>query len=313
MSKQNAIQKNEKPKTLKDWINTDNFKQQISVALPKHMDPDRYLRLLLTIVNKTPKLQQCEQSSVFQAMLDCSSVGLEPDGRRAHLIPYGKQCQLIIDYKGLIELAKRSGEVATWRAEIVYDNDEFTYKNGVVDHSVNFKGDRGEAYAVFSHVHRKDGVDEYEIMTMDDVEAIRKRSKAGNNGPWKTDFNEMAKKTVMRRHSKKLTLSPEFITAVDVMDKREGVVIEADYTPEHEVIKAEEIKMTVEQESDLIDRCLTGLEKVGIEKKEDYLKVFEGDEEDLLNFLHGVVKKEIEIEVLHEEFHTRRVVKESEE
>ena len=315
MTQKNAIQKADKPKTLQDWIKTDSFKDQIQMALPKHMSPDRYLRVLLTMVNKNKKLQQCDQSTVFQAMLDCSSVGLEPDGRRAHLIPYGKTCTLIIDYKGLIELSKRSGEVATWRADIVRDNDEFTYINGVVRHEINFKKDRGEAYAVFSHVHRKDGVDEYEVMTIDDVQKIRKRSKQPNGQAWTNDFDEMAKKTVMRRHSKKLTLSPEFNTAVEVMDKNEGIILDANYQDlsEHEVIKAEEVKMTVEQESDLVDRCLTGLEKLGIEAKEEYLKVFEGSEEDLLNFLHGVVKKDIEIEVLYEEFSQRKAERESQE
>lgn len=213
-TEKNTSIESQKPKGLKDWIQSDAFKSAINQALPKHMTTDRFARVCLTALMKSPKLLDCTKESVFKAMLDCSSLGLEPDGRRAHLIPYGKTCELIIDYKGLIELAKRSGEVKNWRAELICENDEFSWSNGIVEHKVNWLKSRGKALAVYSHVRNKDDIDDYEVMTMQQVEAVRKRSKAGNNGPWVTDFDEMAKKSVIRRHSKRLTLSPEFMEAL---------------------------------------------------------------------------------------------------
>ena len=124
------------------------FKEAVRKSLPQHMTPERFVRVALTAMLKTPKLAQCSQESVFRCMLDLSSLGLEPDGRRAHLIPYGTDCTLIIDYKGLIELAKRSGEVAMWRAELVCENDEFSWTNGIVDHKINWLAPRGKVLAV---------------------------------------------------------------------------------------------------------------------------------------------------------------------
>lgn len=200
---------------LKSLINSEGVKAQIAKALPTHLTPERFLRVATTALLRTPKLKDCDQASFMQAMLDCSSLGLEPDGRRCHLIPYGKTCQLIVDYKGLIELAKRSGEVATWQAYTVCEKDSFSWQNGKVQHEVNWLEDRGAVLAYYSHVRTKDGEDDYEVMTKAEVEAIRKRSKAASSGPWVTDYDEMGKKTVMRRHSKRLTLSPEFHTALE--------------------------------------------------------------------------------------------------
>lgn len=216
----------EKPKGVREWIQSDYFKSAIAQSLPKHVTPERFARICLTATMRTPDLLNCSKESVFKAMLDLSSLGLEPDGRRAHLIPFKNnksntyEVQLIIDYKGLIELAKRSGEVKNWRAELVCENDSFRWENGIVYHSVDFLKPRGKPLAVYSHVRNKGDIDDYEIMTLDEVSKIRDRSKAGKFGPWVTDFNEMAKKTVMRRHSKRLTLSPEFAHAIEVDSDR---------------------------------------------------------------------------------------------
>jgi len=206
----------------KDWLQSKQFNEAVAKALPSHISPERFIRVALTALMRVPKLAQCSKESIFKAMLDLSSMGLEPDGRRAHLIPYQNrntgqlEAQLIIDYKGLIELSKRSGDVSSWRAEIVCEKDEFGWENGTVFHRIDFRKPRGAMQAVYSHVRTgKDGIDDYEVMTKDQVDAIRKRSKAANAGPWMTDFEEMAKKTVIRRHSKRLTLSPEFRAAVE--------------------------------------------------------------------------------------------------
>lgn len=165
----------------------------------------------------------------MRCLLDLSAYGIEPDGRRAHLIPYGDQCTLILDWKGLAELALRSGIIAKLHADIVCERDIFEYDRGeVTRHVVNWREPRGEMYAAYAVAITKTGETFTQVMTRDEIDSIRKRSKAGNNGPWVTDYNEMAKKTVFRRLSKWLPLSPEFR---DALDKDGDVLIGRDVTP----------------------------------------------------------------------------------
>ena len=205
---------------LRSFIGGETFKAQVALSLPTHLTPDRFARVALTAFTRTPKLLDCTRESLLRCLMDCSSLGLEPDGRNAHLIPYGKDCTLVIDYKGLLALAKRSGDVRSWTAELVCENDEFAWQDGVVTHGINWRAARGPMQAVYSRVTLKDGSMEYEVMTKDECEAIRKRSRSGSSGPWVSDFSEMCRKTVMRRHSKKLTLSPEFRDALEKDDDK---------------------------------------------------------------------------------------------
>ena len=205
------------PNNIKDLVTSGAAKKQFALALPKHLTVDRFLRVALTAFNKTPKLLACTKESLTECLMSCSELGLEPDGRRVHLIPYGNKCTLIIDYKGLVALARRSGEVADIHADVVCENDFFNYSfgtNGNLEHRPAI-ADKGTVIAAYSFVKLKDGSTSYEVMNKQEIDAIRKRSKASNNGPWVTDWNEMAKKTVFRRHSKWLPVSAEFRDAVD--------------------------------------------------------------------------------------------------
>lgn len=215
--------------TIRQRLESDDFKASIAKVLPKHVSAERMTRVAITALTRTPKLRDCDQASFFLAMLNLSQWGLEPDGRRAHLIPFENrkrgvcEVQLIIDYKGLVELVMRSGDVSNIHADVVCDNDDFVFDRGELKrHTIDFKEPRGKVYAVYCLVRMKDGTEKCEVMNRDEVEAIRKRSKAGNSGPWVSDWNEMAKKTVFRRVSKWLPLSAELQEAVlgddDVID-----------------------------------------------------------------------------------------------
>ncbi len=213
------------PQTLKGLLLSPAVQGQIATALPKHMTPERMVRAALTAMLRTPALAQCDQTSFMQAMLTLSQLGLEPDGRMAHLIPFNNNkaqrvdCQLIVDYKGLVELVNRSGKVSTIHADVVCENDDFEYDMGEIKrHRVDMRQPRGEVYAAYARVVMKDGTCKCEVMSFDEIEAIRKRSRAGGSGPWVTDWREMAKKTVFRRASKWLSLSPELRDAVNVDD-----------------------------------------------------------------------------------------------
>jgi recombination protein RecT len=202
--------------TLKNTLSSAAMREQFARALPKHLSPERFCRIAITALTRTPKLADCTQESLMKCLLDLSAFGLEPDGRRAHLIPYKDQCTLVIDWKGLAELAMRSGIIAKLHADIVCENDAFEYDLGeVVRHSINWKAPRGAMYAAYALAITKDGAKFCAVMTKEEIDGIRGRSRSGNNGPWVTDYNEMAKKTAFRRLAKWLPLSAEFRDAQD--------------------------------------------------------------------------------------------------
>ncbi len=228
--------------TIKQHLMSDGLKAQIAAALPKHMSADRMARVALTTINKTPKLAQCTQESFFAALMTCSQLGLEPDGRLAHLIPFDNnsknvtECQLIIDYKGLVDLAYRSKEVLSIHADVIYEGDEFEYDLGQVKKHTPWnwrrdaakpakKGERLGAYCIV----KMQGAEKHEVMDIDELYAIRERSSGyrtakskNKTHPWITDENEMHKKTVFKRASKWIPLSPEV---------REAAAAEDDYEP----------------------------------------------------------------------------------
>src|SRR5258708_34479629 len=215
-----------KPKNdIQALLASDEFKQKVALALPRHCTPDRFIRIACNALLRQPKLMQCSQTSLMKALLDLSAFGLEPDGRRAHLIPFKDEVTLIIDYKGPAELVRRSGDVSYIHADVVCENDEFDYHFGTgatLSHKPKLN-DRGDVYAAYSFVRLKDGSEDFDVMDMQEIERIKQRSAAVKSGkkdtPWVTDENEMRKKTVFRRHSKWLPLSPEVKSAIEYDDE----------------------------------------------------------------------------------------------
>lgn len=202
------------PQTIKDYINV--MQGEIAKALPKVMTPERFTRIALSAVSNTPKLAECTPQSFLAAMMNAAQLGLEPNTPlgQAYLIPYKNQCQFQIGYKGMIDLAYRSGEVKTLMAQTVYENDEFDFSFGLeptLKH-VPAKSNRGKPiwfYAVFKLVNGGQG---FEVMSVEDVkEHAKKYSKAYNSGPWQTNFEEMAKKTVLKKALKYAPLKTEFV------------------------------------------------------------------------------------------------------
>lgn len=212
----------QKPTDLKGWLNSDALRSQLAPSLPKHLTAERFCRVAITALTRVPKLAECTQESFFRCLFDLSAMGLEPDGRRAHLIPYGRECTLVVDYKGLVELVRRSGDVAKIHADVVCENDDFEHSLGeVVKHTYDLKGERGKPYAAYAQVTLKDGSIQAEIMGIAEIEKIRSKSKAGRSGPWVDHWEEMAKKTAFRRLTKWLTLSPEIADRIAKADEHE--------------------------------------------------------------------------------------------
>jgi len=229
-----AGQTEQEPKTVRGLIESNKFQLAVASVLPSHLTPDRFVRIAIAATTRTPKLAECDPNTVLQCLMTLSQFGLEPDGRNAHLIPFWNSqkksydCQLIIDYKGLVALAKRSGQVSYVHADAVCENDVFEYNKGqVVKHEINFKSDRGKPYAYYAMVRFKDGTEQAECMTIEEIASIRSRSRAKDSGPWVTDKGEMSKKTVFRRLSKWIELSPEFRDAIEAdADKIEDLRFE---------------------------------------------------------------------------------------
>ena len=219
---------------LKVLLSSEAMRSQFALALPKHLTAERFCRIAITALTRTPKLAECTQESFMRCLLDLSALGIEPDGRRAHLIPYGKECTLILDYKGIAELIMRSGLVSSIHADKVCDSDDFQVDRGkILCHRINYREERGKAYAFYAIITMKDGSEKAEVMTRGEVESIKARSRAGNSGPWVTDFDEMGKKTVFRRASKWLPLSPEIRDGIEADDDTFGSSLR-DVTPPRE-------------------------------------------------------------------------------
>lgn len=195
----------------------ERMKPEIGRALPKHMNPDRMARIATTVLRQTPALGRCTPESFLGALLTASQLGLEPGPLgEAYLVPYGNTVTFIPGYRGLVKLAWQSGKLQSFNAHIVHANDEFDYEYGLAP-TLRHKPamtDRGPAIAAYAAAVFKDGGSVFEVMSVDDIEAIRKRSKSGNNGPWKTDWAAMARKTVTKQLAKWMPLSTEFSDAV---------------------------------------------------------------------------------------------------
>jgi|DEB0MinimDraft_6_1074348.scaffolds.fasta_scaffold02477_10 recombination protein RecT len=233
------------------WIKDADgkLKEQVRQALPSDMDETKFMRALWTQVQKNPKLLECSRESLFTSVINSGQLGLYPDGRLSHLISYGKNCTLIIDYKGLVELVMRSGLVSKIHCDVVCEGEEFEVNLGeVVRHKIDYTKPRGEMYATYCIIQMKDGTSKCEIMTRDEVEKIRSSSPGKNSDPWTKHFKEMSKKSVFRRAVKWVKLSPEQHVALDISDQefkgeapKAPSIFEEVETVESTVIEAEEV------------------------------------------------------------------------
>ena len=186
---------------------------RIAAVMPKHLNPDRMFQLAISCYNQTPGLSECSPQSVLSCLMKCSALGMEPsavDGLgRAYILPFKnkttgrKEATLILGYKGMIDLARRSGEIKDISARVVHQGDEFDYEYGLTEGLRHVPSSEPVDGRPMTHVymvaHFKDGGHYIDVMSKAEVDDIRKRSKTPNNGPWVTDYEAMARKTVIRR------------------------------------------------------------------------------------------------------------------
>lgn len=262
-------QKRMKIKTL-----VSNLGKDIANALPKHMSVERFSRIMMTAINQTPKLLECNHASIVGAVLQCAQYGLEPNALgQCYLIPYKDQCQFQIGYKGLLDLARRSGQIQSVSACAVYKTDKLTIEKGLeekLEHIPDLDADRNDPndiVVVYAVAKFKDGGHHFEFMTKKQVDAVRDQySKAKNSGPWLTDYESMALKTVIKRAVKYWPLSMEII---DIINQDETIKTEI-HADMKEPQPMENVNIYEEKKQEVEDAQV--VEEVQIEEENDEIE-----------------------------------------
>jgi len=241
--------------TLKALVTGSGFQQAVRRILPKHLDPERMCRMVLAAASRNPTLLSCTQGSLLKGVIEASTLGLDCGGLlgRGYLVPFKNgrlsreqgatvyEAQFIPGYLGLCDLARRSGEVVKIEAKAVYDSDEFEYEEGldpklrhvpshdpqarreagVVKEDGNWKDPgrfAGNLRWVYAIAEYANGTRQFLVMSVAEVETHRLRSRAAGSGPWVTDYEAMALKTVTRGLCKWLPQSPDLARALEIED-----------------------------------------------------------------------------------------------
>ena len=258
---QNQVAKsNAQGKSMVEWVKS--FEGEIKKALPTVITPERFTRMTLTALSVNPKLGQCTPKSFLGAMMSAAQLGLEPNTPlgQAYLIPYKNkgvdEVQFQIGYKGLIDLAYRSGEVELVQAQIVYENDKFECQYGLEPKLVHIPADkeRGNAIKVYAMFKTKSGGYGFEVMSIDDVKKHAKKysqSFSSSYSPWTTNFEEMAKKTVLKRVLKYAPMKSDFVRGIVQDETIKSEISEDMYSVPNEVVIDSEYQEVEHQEENI--------------------------------------------------------------
>lgn len=224
-----------KIKTFRDTL--EKLKPQLAMALPRHITAAKMMRVVMTTVQRTPALLDCTDATILGAVLQCSQMGLSPDPLmgESYLVPFVNrkkgitECTLIVGYRGMIKLARQTGQISTIYAEAVFDGDEFVYEMGlepILKHVPSEAEEREKQRLthVYAVARFKDGGAQFVVLPVSKVNAIRERSRAAGSGPWVTDYEAMAKKTAVKQLAKWLPQSSELATAVGLDDRADASV-----------------------------------------------------------------------------------------
>jgi recombination protein RecT len=218
------VKKSDQRVTVRGWFEAQ--KGEIGRAVPKHIDPERLVRVALTACVQNPALLNCTRESLMQATLQSASLGLMPDGimGQAYLLPYGDKAQFQIGYQGLLELIYRTDRISGVVADIVHEKDKFEYRREVEKdffvHVPSDEDDPGPATHAYAIIRRKDGTANVTVLSKSKIEREhRSHSRAKSNGPWVNHWEAMARKTALLVAMKYEQKSSELAKAIAVEER----------------------------------------------------------------------------------------------
>jgi recombination protein RecT len=195
---------------------------QFKAALPAHVSVEKFQRVVMTALQMTPDLLNCDRRTLFMSATRAAQMGLLPDGREGAIVKFGNNATFMPMVGGLLKLVRNSGELASIDAQIVHRNDKFTYRPGidlVPQHEPDWFGDRGEMIGVYAVAKMKDGAAYVEIMSKTQIEKVRNVSRSKSAGPWVSWYEEMARKSALRKLSGRLPMSTDLDGALHEDDE----------------------------------------------------------------------------------------------
>jgi recombination protein RecT len=218
-----------KPESLA--VQLADLRPELEKVLPAHITPDKFLRVVNTAISQSPDLYKADRRSLFTSCVKCATDGLVPDGREAALVIFNskekytdeqgrkqerwvKKVQYMPMVAGILKKIRNSGELKSITCNVAYEKDDFRYWTDDVGehitHEPNIRDpDRGKFLAVYAILKTNDGGTYTEVMTRGQVDQVRAVSKSKDDGPWVSWYDEMAKKTVIRRVSKRAPMSTD--------------------------------------------------------------------------------------------------------
>lgn len=201
----------------------DHYRTRLLEVLPRFVDRDRFIAITISQIRQTKELAKCDPLSLVAAVIKASMIGLEPGPlQQVYLVPFGTEVQMIIGYRGIVTLARRSGEIADIAAEVVYEGDDFDYDLGTSRAIKHKRGtERGPLTHAYSFARFRDGGMTMTVLDAVDVEARRMSSQMGkaNKGPWKDHTAAMWRKSAIRALEPFLPLTIEAAAAVAADEK----------------------------------------------------------------------------------------------
>lgn len=218
--------------------NLAQMEPEFKAALPPHIPVDRFKRVALTAIQNTPALANADRRSLFGAFVKLAQDGLLPDGREAAVVMFGNKAQAMPMIGGILKRIRQSGEVARVSAHVVYENDQFKVSYGFdedVEHiPPSLDKPRGKPIGAYATAVLKEGSKLLEVMSLEEIEQVRNVSRAAKNGPWVAWWSEMARKSVMRRLSKRLPMSTDIEEQIFSRDETLQIDAEAVHEVSHE-------------------------------------------------------------------------------
>lgn len=199
--------------------NLDQMAPQFKAALPAHITVEKFTRVAMTAIQNNPDLANADRNSLFGSIVRLAQDGLLPDGREAAIVLFGGKAQAMPMIAGILKKLRQSGEIAKVSAQVVYEHDEFVWHLGfdedVTHNPPALNEQRGKAIGAYATAVLKDGSRLLEVMSLEEIEKVRAVSRAKGNGPWVSWWGEMARKTVLRRLSKRLPMSTDLEDSFD--------------------------------------------------------------------------------------------------